>query len=136
MVNHVTEGVGFREYFLDFFDSVGEFFRPTVSKVEQLEGNPLNTTNAEMERVLDSAVETGKAGTDFLFAFHNLFESIAFAISPIALNAILVAVVAGIFGAFLILRFARHSAKHLFLFLAIIIGIVIVMLVIGTNPQF
>ena len=135
MVSHVTEGVGFREYFLDFFDWIGEFFRPTVKGIEDVD-NPLNTTNAELEDVLDSAVETGKAGTDFLFAFHNLFESIAFAISPIALNAILVAVVAGIFGALLIYRFSRRSAHHLFLFLAVIMAIVVIMMILGTNPQF
>ena len=133
-----VDSLGVRDFILDGFESLRELFGEVIEEanIEDSEVNPLNTTEAELQEVLDSAVDTGTAGAEFFFAFHRLFESVGFALSPIALNIILVSIIAGVLGVILIWKMGGDVTKHLFIFLAVILVVVLVMMVLQTDIEF
>ncbi|MCV0393685.1 MAG: hypothetical protein K5790_10425 [Nitrosopumilus sp.] len=123
----------------DGFDELGRWFEGLISNAN-VTGNetPLNTTEAELQDLLDDSIATGKAGKNFLFTFHHLVESFIYVLVPekYEIDPLFVLLISWGVGAFAVYMIFRRSIPHMVMF-AGIFGVVIILFMIGgINPQF
>lgn len=130
-VPNVSEGVD------DGFDELDRWFEGLISNAN-LTGTetPMNTTESELQDLLDGSIQTGKDGKNFLFSFHHLIELTINVLSPIDIDPLFVLLISWFVGSITVYLIFKKSLPHLILF-GVIFGIVILLFMIGgTNPQF
>lgn len=121
----------------DGFDELGRWFDGLISNAN-LTGTetPLNTTESELQDLLDGSIQTGKSGKNFLFDFHHLIELFIIALSPIDIDPLFVLLISWGVGSITVYFIFKKSLPHLILF-GVIFGIVILLFMIGgINPEF
>ena len=96
---------------------------------------PTDPSHQELDDLIDAGTGTGKAGSDFYFAFKNFIEKTANFISPVDLDPVLIAIIAAIVGVLIIIGIGGDIIKHLLIFFVVLIGLVIVFLVFGEFVQ-
>lgn len=121
----------------DGFDELGRWFEGLIGNAN-ITGTetPLNTTETELQNLLDSSIQTGKDGKNFLFSFHKLIENFIIAISPIDIDPLFILLISWGVGSFAVWMIFKRSFKHMVIF-AGIFGVVILLFMIGgINPKF
>ena len=121
----------------DGFDQLDRWFDGLITNAN-LTGTetPLNTTESELQDLLDGSIQTGKSGKNFLFDFHHLIELFIKAISPIDIDPLFILLISWFVGSLTVYLIFKKSLPHLILF-GVIFGVVVLLFMIGgTNPQF
>ncbi len=126
---------GFSDTIDDWANQGNESVKEAVENTD-LDGNPINVTDEEINDVSDSAFGTLSKGKDFFFSFHDLMESIIFAGSPIELDHTLVLLISAGMALIIILTMMKGMWKHIMLFGAILAILVVTFMILGTNPEF
>ena len=129
------EGFGFSDTIDDWANQGNDSVREAVENTD-LDGNPINVTDEEINDVSDSAFGTLSKGKDFFFSFHDLMESVIFATSPIDLDHTLVLLISAGMALLIILKMSQGMWKHIMLFGAILAILVVTFMILGTNPEF
>ena len=129
------EGFGFSDTIDDWANQGNESVKEAVENTD-LDGNPINVTDEEINHVSDSAFGTLSKGKDFFFSFHDLMESIIFAGSPIELDGTLVLLISAGMALIIILTMMKGMWKHIMIFGAILAILVVTFMILGTNPEF
>jgi hypothetical protein len=123
----------------DGFDQLGTWFEKLINNAN-VTGNetPLNTTEVELQDLLNDSITTGKAGSNFLFSFHHLIESFIYVLVPeeYEIDPLFVLLISWSVGSLAVFMIFRRSLPHMVMF-AGIFGIVVILFMIGgINPQF
>ena len=129
------EGFGFSDTIDDWANQGNDSVKEAVENTD-LDGNPINVTDEEINDVSDSAFGTLSKGKDFFFSFHDLMESIIFAGSPIELDGTLVLLISAGMALIIILTMMKGMWKHIMIFGAILAILVVTFMILGTNPEF
>ena len=129
------EGFGFSDTIDDWANQGNDSVREAVENTD-LDGNPINVTDEEINDVSDSAFGTLSKGKDFFFSFHDLMESVIFAGSPIELDGTLVLLISAGMALIIITTMLKGIWKHIMLFGAILAILVVTFMILGTNPEF
>ena len=129
------EGFGFSDTIDEWANQGNESVKEAVENTD-LDGNPINVTDEEINHVSDSAFGTLSKGKDFFFSFHDLMESIIFAGSPIELDGTLVLLISAGMALIIILTMMKGMWKHIMIFGAILAILVVTFMILGTNPEF
>ena len=129
------EGFGFSDTIDDWANQGNDSLREAVENTD-LDGNPINVTDEEINDVSDSAFGTLSKGKDFFFSFHDLMESVIFAGSPIELDGTLVLLISAGMALIIITTMLKGIWKHIMLFGAILAILVVTFMILGTTPEF
>ena len=129
------EGFGFSDTIDEWANQGNDSVKEAVENTD-LDGNPINVTDEEINDVSDSAFGTLSKGKDFFFSFHDLMESIIFAGSPIELDGTLVLLISAGMALIIILTMMKGMWKHIMIFGAILAILVVTFMILGTNPEF
>ena len=129
------EGFGFSDTIDDWANQGNDSVKEAVENTD-LDGNPINVTDEEINDVSDSAFGTLSKGKDFFFSFHDLMESIIFAGSPIELDGTLVLLISAGMALIIILTMMKGMWKQILIFGAILAILVVTFMILGTNPEF
>jgi len=126
---------GFSDTIDEWANQGNESVKEAVENTD-LDGNPINVTDEEINDVSDSAFGTLSKGKDFFFSFHDLMESIIFAGSPIELDGTLVLLISAGMALIIILTMMKGMWKHIMIFGGILAILVVTFMILGTNPEF
>ena len=126
---------GFSDTIDEWANQGNESVKEAVENTD-LDGNPINVTDEEINHVSDSAFGTLSKGKDFFFSFHDLMESIIFAGSPIELDGTLVLLISAGMALIIILSMMKGFYKHILIFGTILAILVVTFMILGTNPEF
>lgn len=121
---------------IDEWANVGDETVRDAVKDTDFTDNPINTSGDEINEVSENAFGTLKEGKDFFFSFHDLIESIVFALSPTGLDPTLVMLVSAGMALMIFVSFTKNAWKHMMLFGMILGAFITIVLVLGTNPEF
>ena len=126
---------GFSDTIDEWANQGNESVKEAVENTD-LDGNPINVTDEEINDVSDNAFGTLSKGKDFFFSFHDLMESIIFAGSPIELDGTLVLLISAGMALIIILSMMKGFYKHILIFGTILAILVVTFMILGTNPEF
>ena len=129
------DGFGFSDTIDEWSNQGNESVKDIVENTD-LDGNPINVTDEEINDVSDNAFGTLSKGKDFFFSFHDLMESIIFAGSPIELDGTLVLLISAGMALIIILTMMKGMWKHIMIFGGILAILVVTFMILGTNPEF
>jgi hypothetical protein len=120
----------------DLSDNGSDYFEELIGDSGLDGDNLLGTTEDEVQDVRTGAFDTLKAGKDFAFSFHHLFEAIALSVSPGDLDPTIVSLIALALSGLMVFMFVKKLWIHFIIFAMAIVVFAVVVMVVGINPEF
>lgn len=131
--NKASDSLGVEEGLNNFFDGVAHFIKDSTD-IESL-NLPNEPTNEELDDLIDNSAGIGKASGGLYFALKRTIESLVDITSPFQISVVIVGIVSSIVVIFLMFGLSRKILHHLLWFLVIMVAIMLILMVFGSDIQ-